>query len=162
VGWNGQAIVFPGRSLTGKTTLVAELVRAGATYYSDEYAVLDADGRVYPFPRPLAVRKNGNGHGVKVSVEELGGKRGVKSLPVGLVVMTEYKPGAQWRPRRLSPGLGALALLDNTVAAQQTPEKALDTIQQIVPRAQILKGTRGEAREATELILDKLRNSRYS
>ena len=28
------------------STLVAELVRAGATYYSDEYAVLDADGLV--------------------------------------------------------------------------------------------------------------------
>jgi hypothetical protein len=31
---------------------VAELVRAGATYYSDEFAVLDSRGRVHPFPRP--------------------------------------------------------------------------------------------------------------
>ena len=29
VGWRGQAIVVPGRSRSGKTTLVAELVRAG-------------------------------------------------------------------------------------------------------------------------------------
>ena len=49
VGWKGQAIVIPGRSYSGKSTLVAELVRAGATYYSDEYAVLDARGRVHPF-----------------------------------------------------------------------------------------------------------------
>src|SRR5579862_5116240 len=41
VGWKGQAIVIPGRSYSGKTLLVAALVRAGATYYSDEYAVLD-------------------------------------------------------------------------------------------------------------------------
>ena len=50
VGWKGHAIVIPGRSRSGKTTLVAELVKAGAEYYSDEFAVLDAEGRVHPFP----------------------------------------------------------------------------------------------------------------
>jgi hypothetical protein len=34
---------------SGKTTLVKELVKAGATYYSDEYAVLGGDGRVSAF-----------------------------------------------------------------------------------------------------------------
>ena len=45
VGWNGRAIVLPGQTRSGKTTLVAALVRAGATYYSDEYAVIDTQGR---------------------------------------------------------------------------------------------------------------------
>ena len=31
VGWKGKAIVIPGRSFSGKSTLVAELVRAGLT-----------------------------------------------------------------------------------------------------------------------------------
>src|SRR5438552_15631793 len=56
VGWRGQAIVIPGPSLSGKTTLVVALVRAGATYYSDEYAVFDAQGRVHPYPRLLSIR----------------------------------------------------------------------------------------------------------
>jgi hypothetical protein len=56
VAWNGAAIVLPGRSMTGKTTLVAELLRAGASYLSDEYAVLDSAGRVHPFQKPLAIR----------------------------------------------------------------------------------------------------------
>ena len=43
VGWRGLAIVLPGRSRTGKSTLVAELVLRGAVYYSDEFAVLDDD-----------------------------------------------------------------------------------------------------------------------
>ncbi len=30
VGWKGRAIVIPGRSYSGKSTMVAELVRAGA------------------------------------------------------------------------------------------------------------------------------------
>jgi hypothetical protein len=36
VGWKGRAILFPGKTLSGKTTMVAELVRAGASYFSDE------------------------------------------------------------------------------------------------------------------------------
>lgn len=38
IGWHGKAILIPGRSYSGKITLVSELVRAGASYYSDEYA----------------------------------------------------------------------------------------------------------------------------
>src|SRR5687768_17180193 len=40
VGWRGRAIVLPGRSFAGKSTLVRALLAAGATYYSDEFAVL--------------------------------------------------------------------------------------------------------------------------
>jgi hypothetical protein len=42
-------MVLPGKSFAGKTTLVAALVRAGAEYWSDEYAVLDANGDVHPY-----------------------------------------------------------------------------------------------------------------
>ena len=57
VGWRGLAIVIPGRSHTGKSTLVAELVRRGAVYYSDEFAVLDDTGRVHPYRRTLVLRE---------------------------------------------------------------------------------------------------------
>ncbi len=33
--------------MTGKTTLVKAMVEAGATYYSDEFAVLDKEGLVF-------------------------------------------------------------------------------------------------------------------
>ncbi|MEP7147984.1 MAG: hypothetical protein ABI857_03805, partial [Acidobacteriota bacterium] len=54
VGWKGKAIVIPANSFQGKTTLVAELVKNGAEYYSDEYAILDEKGLVHPFPRDLS------------------------------------------------------------------------------------------------------------
>jgi hypothetical protein len=54
VAWRGQAIVIPGATQSGKTSLVAALVRAGAEYFSDEYAVFDARGRVHPLPRGWA------------------------------------------------------------------------------------------------------------
>ena len=73
VAWRGRALVLPGTSFAGKTTLVAELVRAGATYYSDEYAVLDALGRVHPYARELQMRRPGSPEQTAVAVAQLNG-----------------------------------------------------------------------------------------
>lgn len=156
VGWRGRAIVIPGRSHTGKTTLVAELVRAGATYYSDEYAVLDVRGRVHPFAKPLALRDSSDGVQTKTPVETLGGKAGVRPLPVGLVVASEYRRGALWRPRQLSKGQGVLALLSHTISARWRPEASLVTLPRVAAGARILKGARGDAKEVAEAILRRL------
>jgi hypothetical protein len=156
VGWRGKGIVIPGRSFSGKTRLVAELVKAGATYYSDEYAVLDSSGRVHPYPRPLALRLNESARQTKHPVESLGGYPGHKPLPVGLVVACRYKRGAEWRPRLLSAGQGALELLANAVPARRNPQASLATIQKIVSEAPVLKGTRGEAEAAAASILIRL------
>jgi hypothetical protein len=151
VGWNGQAILIPGRSFSGKTIMVAELVRAGATYYSDEYAVLDADGLVHPYARPLSVRENGK-H-VKHAPEMFGGRSGTKPLRVGLVIVSRYKAGARWRPKALSAAEGALELILNTVSIQRQPETVLETLQRAIPNTTVLKGVHGEARQVVDFIL---------
>jgi hypothetical protein len=156
VGWRGQAIVIPGRSLSGKTTLVAELVRAGADYYSDEYAVLDAEGRVHPYARPLAVREGDGLAQTLRRVEEFGGRAGKGSLPVGLVVVSSYEHSGMWRLRRLTPGEGVLEMLSNTVSARRSPERALAVLSKVARRTAILAGTRGEASRVAESILRNL------
>src|SRR5207245_1819748 len=125
VGWKDRAILIPGLSHSGKTTLVDQLIRAGATYYSDEYAVLDKQGRVHPYPRPLGIRSSNSPAGTKVRAEEIGARIGSKPLRVELVVSTKYKPGARWRPRPLSRGKGVLELMANTVSARSQPKLAL-------------------------------------
>jgi len=156
VGWKGQAIVIPGRSYSGKSTLVAELVRAGATYYSDEYAVLDSRGRVHPFDKPLELRDEGQFRQTKVTAAELGGHSGTKPLPVGLVLMTQFKSGARWRPRKLTAGKGVLEMLFNTVSARRSPEKALQTLQRVTAQADVLKGVRGNATEVVPAVLRRV------
>ena len=151
VGWRGLAIVIPGRSFSGKTTLVAELVRAGATYYSDEYAVLDSKGLVHPYPRPFLVREDGKQ--VRYKAETLGTKSGTKPLPVGLVIVSSYKPGARWRPRTISRAEGALALIANTVSIQRQPEAVLKTLRLAIPKTTFHKGVRGEAGQVVDHIL---------
>ena len=91
VGWGGRAIVIPGRSFSGKTTLVAELVRAGASYYSDEFAVIDRQGRVLPYPQPLQLRDPHTYRQTRCPVRKLGGTAGDVPLPVGLVLFSKYK-----------------------------------------------------------------------
>ncbi|MBI5301004.1 MAG: hypothetical protein HY868_02625 [Chloroflexi bacterium] len=155
VGWQGQAIVIPGRSMSGKTTLVAEFVRAGATYYSDEYAVFDARGRVHPYPKWLSVRDGLDGRANNYPVEHFGGQAGDAPLPVGMILVSEYRARAQWRPQRLSPGHGALALVAHTIAARSKPAQMLPIFRQIVTRAPVLKSARGEARHVVDSILNK-------
>jgi hypothetical protein len=160
VGVRGRAVIIPGRSFSGKTSLVAALVKAGATYYSDEYAVLDERGRVHHYARPLSIRENGYlERPKKYRVEALGGRSGVKPLPVAMVVVSKYQAGARWRPRRLSEGEGALELMANTVSARRQPEAMLEAIRSVVSLAPVLKGSRGEAKQVVEFIFDTLVNS---
>jgi hypothetical protein len=150
-------VLVPGRSFSGKTTLTAELVRAGATYYSDEYAVLDREGRVHPYAKPLSVRDDdGSRRQRKVSIEEFGGRGATKPLPVGLVVLSNYRgDAARWRPRALSMGRGSLALLEHAVPARRKPAEVLETLERVVRGAIVLSGARGGAFDAARSILER-------
>jgi hypothetical protein len=129
-------------------------VKAGATYYSDEFAVLDSQGLVHPFHKPLSLREPGDGgKQTNLAVEEIGGRAASDPLPVGLVLASEYKAGSHWRPRQLSPGEGILVLLANTVPARRSPERVLDTLGRVVAAAPVLKSKRGEATETARRIL---------
>ena len=87
-----RAIVIPGMSFSGKTTLVLALVQAGAVYYSDEYAMFHEDGRVHPYARQLSSRPP-NRDAVDLKVEHLGGVAGTEPLPIGMVILTRFRPG---------------------------------------------------------------------
>jgi hypothetical protein len=162
VGWRGQAILIPGRSFAGKTTLVAELVRAGATYYSDDFAVLDARGRVHPFATPLQIRSEWGGPQERHDVETLGGRAGKKPLPVGFIVFTRYEEGARWRPRQLSPGRALLELLNHTAALGTRAHETLATLEQAVSHATIIKGVRADASGLARTLLEQLESERDS
>jgi hypothetical protein len=158
VAWKGQAIVIPGRSQTGKTTLVKAFLQAGASFYSDEYAVFDGRGRVHPYPRRLSVRVDGSDQTSRLSAGSLGSETGAEPLPVGLLTLTRYKAGAQWKPKALSPGRGTLGLLANALAARKQPERALATLGRVAHHVPVLAGTRGEASETVASILKVMGN----
>jgi hypothetical protein len=155
VGHRSRAIVMPARSFAGKTELVAALVRAGAAYYSDEFAVLDEYGLVHPYAKPLSIRGRDQWQ-TDHHVQTLGGVAGEEPLQLGLIVVTTYSPDAEWRPRRLSAGEGAMALLANTVPARERPAEAMRAISRAADGAIALSSPRGEADATAPLLLAEL------
>lgn len=153
VGWRGRAILITGPPRSGTSTLVAELLRAGALYYSDQYAVLDTDGRVCPYPRPLWLSPPGGVHAVRCRAEELHAGVGLSSLPVGVVIFTQFRPGTRARLAPMTASAGTVDLAANAVCADTYQEQARARIREALSAAWILKGTRGESREVAALLI---------
>ena len=153
VAWHGRALVLPGASRSGKTTLVAELVKAGAAYLSDEFAVIRGD-RVVPYPKPLSVRDpNLADRQAPVGVVSLGGSQQSRPVPVGLVVLTRFEEDAGGRARRLPPGRALLSLLSHAPAARIAPKSVLSALEGLVRAAPVVRVKRGDARAAARRIL---------
>jgi len=153
---DGRAIVAPGRTMSGKSSLTAALVRAGAAYFSDEFAVLDRRGRVHPYPRPLSIRPYDGSARHRLRVDDLGGSVGSGGAPVGLVAHLRFDAAAGWNVDQLTPGRAALALIDNTVAARSRPRAMLTAVGQATSSARAVAGTRGDADEAAARLLELL------
>jgi hypothetical protein len=156
VGWKDRAIVVPGRSLSGKSTLVLSLVESGADYYSDEYAIFDAEGRVHPYWRLPKLRVASN---QKVAASLLGGTLSgapPKPIPLGWVLLSRFEAGSRWHPRRLSCGGTLLGLLDNTVPLRCRPEQSVQALSRAVKNSQGFEGMRGEAADFAEQVLASL------
>ncbi len=151
VAHDGQAIVIPGRSFTGKSTFVLALVCAGAVYYSDEFAVIDERGLVHPYAAPLKLREPPQR---SYDLELLEWRQGTKPLPIGAVVVTTYQAGTEWKPTRLPPGKGALAMFANALSALTRQQEAVRFIRRALEGAVVLEGERGEADDAARELLD--------
>lgn len=148
----GCGIVIPGRSFMGKTTLVAELVRLGAKYLSDEYAVVEPNGLVRPFAKPLSIRNRRNDRPARL-VPVPAPMVAEHPVHAGLIVLTSYWPGGTWRPSARSQAEGAFALLQNTVSARRRPSSALRATSRLADGAVVLAGRRGEAADTALRLL---------
>jgi hypothetical protein len=158
IGWRGMAIVIPGKSFSGKTTLVAELVKRNCDYLSDEYAVIDEKGFVHPFPKKLSLRGILDDYRqVDFDVEELGGARAQTPLPIGFLLITEYnkkikKPNLKVQ----SPGEGLMASVANSISVRRTPKFVLKVLSSFINKVVILKTKRGDVAEFADLFLNYL------
>jgi hypothetical protein len=151
VAVDGKAIVLPGKSMSGKTTLVVELLKAGADYGSDEYAVLDANGLVHPYPRPLWVRDNNSRR--RITAAELGARTFLGPLPAKLTAFLHYSPNEPAETRSISPAIGALRLLENSVSARSRPQSAITHIAAVIKDCSLVEGSRTDAHKwASELM----------
>ncbi|MBK8146734.1 MAG: hypothetical protein IPK58_00570 [Acidobacteria bacterium] len=157
VSWNGKAILFPGESFSGKTSLTAEFVRRGAVYYSDEYAVLDGAGRVHPFPKTLSMRGIIDDYQqVEHSAEAIGGRSATESAVVGAVIFTAFSKSGHWEPAPITQGEAMLELIKHTLPIRTSTEFSLTVLKLIASNAMLLKSDRGEATATAPSIIEYL------
>jgi hypothetical protein len=156
IGWRARALILPGTSFAGKTTLVAALVRAGATYYSDEYAVVDRAGLVHPYTRDLQMREPGRPEQKSLPVSDLSGMVGVEALPIARVVFAQFCAGAKWQPEPVSAGLAVLEMLRHAIPVQRTPARVMATLAAMMQGATAWRSDRGDAAGTARILLAEM------
>ena len=147
----GRALLLPGASHAGKSSLVAELLRRGATYFSDEYALIDSEGRVHPYPRPLLLR-NGCPEQFPVLAGECNAPVGDAPAPVGWILSLEYQPAGNWSVEAVPQSEGLLTLLRNTPHVLADSADMVGAFQRAVAGATCYAGRRTEAKDAADEI----------
>jgi hypothetical protein len=154
VGWKERAIVIPGGPGTGKSAWVRALVAAGATYFSDDYAVLEGN-TVAPFP---SRGREGiePAHALSYWLDELTTRTTPRPVPVGVVLFAPYQPGAVFKPKLVSRGKALLGMFKHAVAAQRNPAQVLRALEIVSRRCNALEGVRGDARAAASYLLERL------
>jgi hypothetical protein len=151
VEWSGRVLLFPGATHAGKSALVTELLRRGATYFSDEYALIDAEGLVHPYPRPLLVR-DGGAEQHPVLARELNTPIGDAPAPVGGIFALAYGKENEWSVAAVSQGEALMTLLRNTPHALAESPEMVAAFQRAVADARCFAGTRGDAADAVDKI----------
>lgn len=152
VALGDRALLLPGRSHAGKSSLVAALLRAGASYGSDEFAVIAPDGVVHAYPRRLVLRTPEGVH--RVDPADLGGDSIMMPARLSAVVDMTYAPGAAWSVEPLARSRALMHMLDNAVAARTRPAAALDSLTAALAGLEVaLRGVRGDADDAAARLI---------
>ncbi len=152
VQWQNRALLLPGGSHAGKSTLVVELLRRGATYFSDEYALFDRDGRVHPYPRPLLVR-NGSPMQRPFLAEEFGAATGRRPASLGWIAFLTWKPEEAWRVTPIPQSAALIDLLRNTPHILEETPDLIRVFERAIAGAQCFAGSRPDAQSAVDSIL---------
>jgi hypothetical protein len=159
VSWKGRVILLPGHSFSGKSTLVTELVKIGAEYYSDEFALADKNGLIHPFPRHINRRADdGKNTPYEIDPRDIEAKIGTSPKPCGLVLFTKFRKGSRFSPMSVSKGDCVLNLINFALPIRVNPEFTLRVLNKMVNNAILLESHRPSAEKTAKKILQIVDN----
>ncbi len=135
-----SAILMPGSSMTGKSTLAKTALDQGFIVAGDEYALVDpATGLAHGWPRPIHMRSE---HGW----QRVGGTVEVPPLRVALVASLVFDSDVEGlQTQELTGGELVLNLLAHTICARTRPEDSLRAAASVAQQARGIRGSRGDA-----------------
>lgn len=150
---NGKALLFAGASHSGKSSLVHEFYRRGIVCFSDEYALIDPEGRIHAYPRVLLVRNGGREQSPVVH-----GSIAHDPAPVGWIFALQYASAGSWSVDRVPQSIALLSLLQNTPHELDQRPQMVNAFQGAVNGAACYAGQRGEVTDAVDRILKLIEN----
>ena len=136
-----SAILLPGSSMTGKSTLAKTALDQGFIVAGDEYALIDpATGLAHSWPRPIHLRSESGWQRVDGTVD-------VPPVRIALVASLVFDDSVVrgLETVELTGGELVLNLLAHTICARTRPEDSLRAAAAIAQQARGIRGTRGEA-----------------
>lgn len=170
VARDGRAVLMPGKSGRGKTTLTGGLVRAGFAYLSDEIAPLDPASRhILPAPRPLCFKEVPRGLVVGLPRLSAGVERffaevwpvradlirpGATGAPasLGVVVVPVYESGAPTRVEPITRAEALVELASNTFNLQSFEGNPIELLADVLRGADCYRLASGDLDAAVTAI----------
>lgn len=176
---SGEGVLLPGPAGSGKTSLVAGLVRAGFGYLSDEGGAIDpVTRRVYPYPRALTLKAGSFSHFMDVwsrdgqpplaAVERhvppdlLRPGAVVGPCEVRYVIFPTYRKGVA---TELSPITAAAAVVElgrNAINLSLYGGRAVTLLADVVRGARAYQLESGDLDEAVRAVVDATTGRRLS
>lgn len=147
-----RVLLLPGRTHSGKSSMVAELLRRGATYMSDEYALIDIEGRTHPYARPLLLR-NDKPVQTPLLPQDCHASIASEPAPIGWIMELDYREPDGWNVVKVPQSHGLLILLRHTPHVLAEAPDLLDKFQRAAADARCYTGTRMDAAQAADEIL---------
>jgi len=154
VRWQGEAILLPGRSHAGKTTLTAALVQAGADYISDDLAVIGPGASVQLLSQPIRLRADVAGGFDLSTTRHRPDLLETDQAPIAGIVFLQYCADRNLRLQTLSKGETTQHLLANSMNARHQPQLVMQYCAAAAQRAWCVQGVRRDAAQAADYILN--------
>ena len=162
VARNDKAILVPGATGSGKSSLIAWLVDRAFDYLTDEITLLvHAGANVVGLPRAMVIKPGADKSVLELSafagaasirsaeqlmLEAPGGKRG-GPVSCGLIVFPEFSDGAEIRVEALSAAAAALRLMACNLNARNLPDggfAAINKLARSAPAVSLVYGAYGQ------------------
>jgi HprK-related kinase A len=171
--WDGRVVLIAGPEGSGKSTLVAALVRSGLRYVTDETVAVDVPGAtIDPYPKPIAldsaaIQSLGELTDVVGPRPEIGLEQGLVAAQAiradaitesrglaALVVLSSYRARATLSAQSVTRAEAAIALAEQAFNFSALGPRRLETIARLVRSSDCYRLEMGDIGIAQEVVLE--------
>lgn len=171
---DGEALILPGLSRAGKSTLVLALLQQGAGFLSDELLVFDpADQKLLPFPRAIKVRDEcvgyfptlaeqfvGEGEGRFLPFDAIQDLRMAASATPGHIAVPRWQAGHTNLVETLTRGQGLVQLTGSVLNFGSHGSASIDHLAVLLGAVSCSSITWSDPHAAVSLLLETMRRQR--